>query len=70
MYGLEPNLSKTVRLQGSHNLNGFTPQGLLIKPVNSAIYLGSLLKADEYAGASIARRLGEASAAFDTLQRV
>ena len=64
MYGLEPNWSKTVHLQVRHNVNVVTPQGAIIKPENSAIYLDSVLKADGSTGASIARRLGEAAAAF------
>ena len=70
MYGLEPNWGKTVHLQIRHNSDIFTPQGAPVKVVSSAVYLGSLLREDGNTGASIARRVGEARGAFESLKTV
>ena len=70
MYGLEPNWEKTLHLQIRHNGDIFTPQGTPVKVVTSAVYLGSLLRADGRTGASTARRIGEARATFDSLKTV
>ena len=70
MYGLEPNWDKTVHLRIRHDMDIRTPQGMPLKTVTSAVYLGSLLRADGKTGASVARRVGEARASFDALQAV
>ena len=70
MYGLEPNWDKTVHLRIRRDMDIRTPQGMPLKTVTSAVYLGSLLRADGKTGASVARRVGEARASFDALQAV
>ena len=69
-YGLEPNWGKTVHLQVRHAAPVLTSTGDPVEPTSSALYLGGLLNADCNAGASLARRLGEARGALDKLSLV
>ncbi|CAE8620602.1 unnamed protein product [Polarella glacialis] len=69
-YGMELNWDKTVVMQIRHHGEIKNQDGVILKCVSQAIYLGGLLTSDGSAISELARRLGEAGRCFEQLQSV
>ena len=70
LYGLEPNWTKTVHLPVRHAETIMMPDGMPLKEVETAVYLGSLLTTRGSTKTVIARRIGEAKGVLKDLQAV
>ena len=68
-YGLEINWSKTVAININNTGGLLQPSGVVVKKVSQGVYLGGMLTSTAAVGPELSRRLGEAKASFQSLQR-
>ncbi|CAE8613094.1 unnamed protein product [Polarella glacialis] len=69
-YGLELNWGKTVCMNINHSGRIRSPDGVFLKHVQQAVYLGGLITSSGSAAPEVNRRLGEAANSFDKLATV